>query len=260
MMNDAPTSELILLTSLEDMARLESQWRALDARSTADFVWFQSFEWCFKWMLHHGSAKCTPHILVILEKGEATAILPLMCKKTGFAVKSLRVLGEPHSQYGNLLTVNGQLSSEHRELLLKGLQTVGKIDQLMLPLVPENAPLEQLLPARGRMPSLSNASTQLRLKDYADTAAYEATLGKKTGRNLRRAVNQFQQQGELTFTVMRSSDAGFRDIVNQCLAMKAQWLSATGRSTDAIEEKGHRRFLGDLHGDPQSGERQACGH
>jgi CelD/BcsL family acetyltransferase involved in cellulose biosynthesis len=92
------------------------------------------------------------------------------------------------------------------------------------------------------------------LRSYKNAAAYEAELGKKSSRNLRRAVNQFQQQGELTFKVMHPSHAGFRDVVNTCISMKSEWLHATGRSTDAVSETGHARFLGDLQGDPASRE------
>jgi CelD/BcsL family acetyltransferase involved in cellulose biosynthesis len=139
MMNAVAAQNVVCLKNLEDMAKLESQWRQLDQASTADFVWFQSFEWCFRWMKHHGSSNCEPYVLMLMEQGEAVAILPLMRQGKRFGVTTLRILGEPHTQYANVLTRDGALTTEQQELLFSALQSAAEIDQLSLPLVPDNS-------------------------------------------------------------------------------------------------------------------------
>ena len=56
---------VIRLESLADMAQAEAAWRELDRITTAPFVWFQSFEWCYNWMRNHGGAHCRPLVFML---------------------------------------------------------------------------------------------------------------------------------------------------------------------------------------------------
>jgi CelD/BcsL family acetyltransferase involved in cellulose biosynthesis len=237
---------LLRLTSLEDMAVAQTLWRALDARSQARHVWFQSFEWCYQWLRHHGDARCTPLIFMLVRDGAAVAVLPLMRTKKRVGITSLRMLGAPHTQYANVLTANGQLSAREHDTLRNALMHEPGIDQLLFDLVPQGSPLVDLLPRGGRLVHLDNQSSQLDLAQFETVAAYEQSLGKKSSRNLRRAISQFEQAGALTFEVMRPATAGYLDLVTRCLKMKASWLAATGRISQGLEQGDHGAFLAAL--------------
>jgi CelD/BcsL family acetyltransferase involved in cellulose biosynthesis len=237
---------LLRLTSLEDMAVAQTLWRALDARSQARHVWFQSFEWCYQWMRHHGHKRCTPLVYMVVRDGEAKAVLPLMRTKKRVGVTSLRMLGAPHTQYANVLTATGQLTALEHDLLGTALMQETGIDQLLFDLVPQGSPLNDLLPRGSRVAHLDNQSSQLDLAQFETVADYEQSLGKKSSRNLRRAVNQFEHAGALRFEVLRPATAGYLDLVTRCLTMKASWLAATGRISQGLEQGDHGAFLAAL--------------
>jgi CelD/BcsL family acetyltransferase involved in cellulose biosynthesis len=242
---------LLRLTTVQQMAEAEGMWRALDAQSDAQLVWFQSFEWCYRWMLEHGGGDCTPLIFMLVANGEAVSVLPLMRAKKRVGIVSLRLLGAPHSQYANVLTRHGRLSAEHQTLLRQALQSEIGADQLLLDLVPDHSPLIDVLPHRARVPHFDNEACQLDLSHYGSASAYETSLGKKTSRNLRRSISQFEQAGSLQFEVLCAQTPGFAALVAQALSMKEQWLAATGRVSHGLEQDGHAKFLASLRNTPE---------
>lgn len=237
---------LLRLASLDDMALVETLWRGLDGRSQAPLVWFQSFEWCYQWMRHHGDKRCAPLVLMLVREGAAVAVLPLMRIRKRIGINSLRMLGAPHTQYANLLTERGMLSAEDAVLFITALQQEPGVDQLLFDLVPQGSPLLQIMPQEARVPLLENAACQINLSRFHDAASYEQSLGKKTQRNLRRATNQLEQAGTLSFEVLHPEMPGYLELVSRCLAMKTRWLAATGRISQGLEQGGHGHFLASL--------------
>jgi CelD/BcsL family acetyltransferase involved in cellulose biosynthesis len=234
-------TRVLRLTSLAEMAAVEHLWRALDARSTASLVWFQSFEWCFNWVKFHTGFE--PLVLMLIENGHAVAVLPMMRKRTRVGVRTLRPLGEPHTQYANVLSRDGCLSDGEVALLRDALFAEAGVDQLLFTLVPESSTLAQILPRNDRVPTLDNLASQLDLKRFAAPSDYEKSVGKKTSRNMRSATTKLEAAGALTFHVLRPDDAGYCESVDACLSMKAMWLSATGRISQGLEQDGHCQFL-----------------
>jgi CelD/BcsL family acetyltransferase involved in cellulose biosynthesis len=234
-------TRVLRLTTLAEMAGVEALWRDLDAKTKAPLVWFQSFEWCFNWMKFHTGFQ--PLVLMLVEQDQAVAVLPLMHKRNRVGVRALRPLGEPHTQYANVLTANGNLTETQNHLLREALFAEADIDQLLFTLVPEASALASLLPRDGRLETLDNRATHLDLQRFADVKDYEKSLGKKTARNMRSATTKLEAMGTLTFEVLCPEDESYAASVETCLRMKDMWLGATGRISQGLEQSGHADFL-----------------
>jgi CelD/BcsL family acetyltransferase involved in cellulose biosynthesis len=236
---------LHILTTLAQMTDHQDLWRDLDLRSTADLVWFQSFDWCYNWIKTQ-SADHVPHTLIIVENGAAAAVLPLMRGRSEMGVRMLRMMGEPHTQYGNILTANGTLSSKHRQMFESALAEDKVCDGLVCNYVPADSPLAQLMGSARRLMRLDNQSLVVELSKHRNASDYEASLSKNTTKNLRRRRKHLEGMGDLTFEVFRPGDAGYHIAINDGMAMKQQWLTATGRLGLGLKQSGHATFLSNI--------------
>jgi CelD/BcsL family acetyltransferase involved in cellulose biosynthesis len=240
-----------VLTTLAQMADQKNLWSGLDRRSSATLVWFQSFDWCYTWMCHNQHS-CTPHVLMLVEHGKAVAILPLMLKITPWRAKILLMLGDPHSQYGNLLTETGVL----RQHQLKQFETVlaaqGQWDGLVLNHVPTGSALEHLMITARRMERLDNQSMVVDLATHESVESYSKSLSKNTFKNLRRRRKHLEDLGALSFKALRPTDSGFSAAIDNCVAMKQQWLQATGRIGSGLKDESFSEFLKNI-GPPVEG-------
>jgi CelD/BcsL family acetyltransferase involved in cellulose biosynthesis len=233
---------LHVLTTLAQMAEHKHLWRDLDLRSTADLVWFQSFDWCYNW-IDRQTAKHEPYVLMAVENGAAVAVLPLMVGRNRFGARMLRMLGEPHTQYGNILTATGTLSAKQVQMLETALAVDNGCDGLVCNYVPAGSPLDQLMAATRRMTRLDNQSLIVDLSKFSNASVYDASLSKNTSKNLRRRRKHLEDTGALKFDVLRPLDAGYDAAVHDGFVMKQQWLAATGRLGLGLKHAGHEAFL-----------------
>ncbi len=241
-MTAVETDGVKILTSLSHLKNFKELWRDLDFRSTADLVWFQSFDWCFNWISAQ-SANHDPYVLMIVENGKAVAVLPLMLSRNTLGIRMLSMLGEPHTQYGNILTETGTLSSKHMKMFECALASNMACDGLVCNYVPAGSALEQLMGTSCRMSRLDNQSLVVELSKFASPAAYDASLSKNTTKNLRRRRKHLEDMGALKFQVLRPADAGYGAAIHDGIAMKQQWLAETGRLGLGLKHAGHAAFL-----------------
>jgi CelD/BcsL family acetyltransferase involved in cellulose biosynthesis len=248
-----PADGLKVLTSLQMLQEHKSLWIDLDKRSTAELVWFQSFEWCFNWMHQHGQNK-TPYVLMYIENGKACAVLPLMMSRSFMGVRLLRVLGEPHTQYGNILTENGMLTEGQIQAFRLALSDKNHSDGLVCNYVPETSALSEVLSGSNRIARLDNQSLVMDLAGFKNPAAYENTLSKNVTKNLRRRRKNLEDIGALSFKVLRKGDVGYVEYIAQCVAMKQEWLSKTARLNTGLKHQGHENMLAAVENDAASGD------
>jgi CelD/BcsL family acetyltransferase involved in cellulose biosynthesis len=234
------------LISVPEMDIYAEQWRDLDRRTTAPMVWFQSFEWCRNWMAVHGKGRFEPHIVLLFRGNVVTAVLPMMIETTPVGVRILRSLGEPHSQYANILTETGSLQDEELAILAKALHKIRGADGLVLNLVPEGSPLAKLLPEQSQSAELQNASQQFVFDGMSTGAEFTALRKSSIKKKMRKSMQQLQARGTVSFTVVRPNDARYLNWIKDCLRFKKQWLNRTGRISTGLEFAGHGAFLAAL--------------
>jgi CelD/BcsL family acetyltransferase involved in cellulose biosynthesis len=236
-----------LVRSVAELNDWAAAWRELNHKATAPFVYFQSHDWCLQWWIRQALPGQTLAIFMVCEAGELVAVLPMM-QETRAGVTLLRPLGEPHTQYSNLLTATGTLSTEAEAALQKALHSCGG-DLLLFHYVPEGSPLKSVLGETSQAPELSNVSLQYDLAAHASAEAYDKAADKKLRQLRRRADTYLSKHGPLSLKVLKPSDVGYDDAIRDCIAMKMVWISETARNLDGLGQKNHAEFLSALPGE-----------
>lgn len=243
---DARRLALVRLTSLAEMRMAAEDWRALERRSTAPLTWFQTFDWCANWIEVHGGDARRPHVLTLWEDSRLAAVWPLMLEREGIGVTVLRNLGEPHTQYGGVLTENGTVTSAEAETLYQGVTETPGADTAFINLVPKGSPLDQILPASTIVPEIQNEAGHLDLTRFEGSAGYLNSLNKGQRRKRKQRAKLLARQGDLAFEVLRPRMPGFASLVEQCMRFKRTWLEQTGRISSGLGCDDHARFLAGL--------------
>lgn len=230
-------------TAIEAVA---AAWRALDARAADPLAYFQSVDWCRRWIDVFADTGCKPEIQTLWQGDRLVAAWPMML--SGRVVKRLEPLGWPHSQYANLLVDPSFDRQEAARLLLAGL-TPGRHDVVLMEGVPTGSALNILFEATSPLPGRGNSAAMLDLSAFAAPDAYAATLSKTQRRNRNRRRNALARHGTLTFEVLFPGDTGFAPAIATCLGFKRTWLRETGRYSSGFAFEDFDRFLASLPGE-----------
>lgn len=236
---------------LRDVAAMDdaaAAWRALDARAADPLTYFQSYDWCSRWIAVYGDDDCRPEIHTLWQGGRLVAVWPLML--SGSALKRLEPLGTPHCQYANLL-VDPALGHGAAQRFLTALADGGH-DLALVESVPEGSALATLFSATAPLSGRGNVSSMLDLSAFASAEAYMKSFNKaqRHSRNRKRAL--LSRHGDLSFEVLFPGDEGFADAVGTFLNHKRGWLRETGRRGHAIAYPQFDRFLTALPGDREA--------
>jgi CelD/BcsL family acetyltransferase involved in cellulose biosynthesis len=232
------------LHTLQEIDAFAPEWLRLDQTSQAEFVWFQSFNWCRNWVARHMGRLEVPRILVLQKDGEAHAILPLILTRTMFGVKSLEVLGQPHTQYSNILTRSGILDETAVAHFRSALRSQKDADTSIFNYVPEGSALAQVLADVSSCAHLSNEASMLDLTRFGEGQSFESTRSTHAQKRQRRHIRLFEKDfGKLNFTALRPGAAGYAELVKLCVNMKKQWISTTGKLGTGLMRFDHAAFL-----------------
>jgi CelD/BcsL family acetyltransferase involved in cellulose biosynthesis len=230
------------LTSLEHMERVADEWQRFEQASTAPIAWFQTYQWCSTWMRVHGKNDYSPHIYLLYEGNELVAVWPLMLERSTAGIKVLRSLGEPHSQYANILTRDGKLS-EAQALILRSALQASRADSIVLNLVPEGSPLKMVMPSEHETAELTNEAAYLDLTQYKKASDFIESASKSVKKNRRRGMGILGREGEVRLEVVQPGTPKYEEHIKTCLDLKAAWIGRTGRISFGLAFPDHARFL-----------------
>jgi CelD/BcsL family acetyltransferase involved in cellulose biosynthesis len=247
-----PSLRLTRLESLADMTAVAGEWRALERRSTAPLTWFQTYNWCHRWMVCHGDGSIAPLILALWNGPRLAAVWPLMRIRKAIGITVVRSLGEPHTQYAGILTENGTMTKTEITLLREGLMSVPNVDCVILGFVPEGSPLNGIQPTGSPMPELANEAAFLDLGHFPDSAAFLARQSKSQRRSRKKTMSVLSEKGEVGFSVLRPGDSNFETWLQRCVQFKRVWLKQTGRVSLGLDQGDHAAFLASLSSSPES--------
>lgn len=236
----------VCLRSLADMDLWAAAWRALDSCSSAPHRYFQSFDWCHTWLASHPSKRLSPFVVLLFRGDALMAVLPLMRVRSLTGICVLRALGEPHTQYGNVLTRDGRLAPDEVAAIRHALFKASSADSIIANYVPDGSPLKDILGVESRASELDNAAAQFDLQGFASPQDYRATLNKSRRRTRRKAETALGEFGEIALEVLRPGEKGHAAAIAQCVALKKNWIKHTGRIGAGLDYEDHARFLSAL--------------
>ena len=245
--NSLPPSSRAWITDLNQMKAIEPDWRRLEARSTDSLVYFQSFDWCYKWcqgFIANDGSGSGPQIRIFTfrKNGQIEMIWPLMLVTRRFGIKELVFIGEPLTQYGNIL-LNPQLITDHDiRTCWQDIFATSDADLAALNNYPAQSALKICRQTGGTAGNVT-ATSIMDLSRFGSFADFVSSLKKSTRRNRNKRRNKLASLGSLEQVVYRGGTDAYASAVQQALAWKQTWLKETGRKSDILQQQRTSDFL-----------------
>lgn len=231
-----------VVETLAGLAALAEPWNALAARAALSRQGFQSFAWLRTWAEHYADDGQKLKLVLGWTGDELALIWPLGARHS-FGLTSLGFLGEPLSQYHDVLVVDGEIGDR---LLAGALDFVRRLphDILRLRRVREDSRLAVALRAGGARVVRSELAPFIDFGAAKTFQAFERGLSSKERANRRRRLRQIQQLGQIAFespTAPESVDA----LIAIAMAFKREWARKGGHYAPALFDPRFERCFRD---------------
>jgi CelD/BcsL family acetyltransferase involved in cellulose biosynthesis len=236
----------VTFRTLSEIKAFAEDWRELEAAAPRHLDWFQTYDWCVKWLQHHGGDTISPHVVAICDPQRLVALWPLMVERKRLGLRTLKILGDPHTQYSSILTRNGSLTPSQAAALRSAVLSPEVADTAVIRSVPEGSPIVAVIPDTFRSSALRCQSSMLDLANYTTPDEYFAALGNSQRRNRKKRRNAILKAGNANFRVLGPHERDFQHLIGACLAFKQEWLKHTGRLGSGLAVPNHCAFLGSL--------------
>ncbi len=219
-----------------DIAGLKEDWQKLEKISGEPFCYYQSFDWCSRFVEHFAGSSAAnhdpvPQIFVLRNRdtNEVVMILPLQLLSGPYGVRELVGLSSPLGQYTNLLHRPGAFDVELGRFVLNAITRSGVADALTLDHYPADCLLADIVGERGFETEAEQQSSILDLSQLENWQTFYETFSRNQKKQLTRRRRNLEALGTVSFRVYPADDKSFRNIVEQCLQLKRKWLIETGR-------------------------------
>ncbi|MEQ1714538.1 MAG: GNAT family N-acetyltransferase [Hyphomicrobium sp.] len=236
-----------LVTERGQFDALEADWTALFSRAGKSSQVFQTFNWNWHWANHYLS--CAPGgipglklaIVTARRAGKLVIIWPLVSERMR-GITQIFWMGEPVSQYGDVLIDDIPDSLDALRAGWRFLKSHAKGDIVRLRRVRADAAVAPLMAEIGALASNQQTAPYLDLASAETFDAYEQRYSSKARRNRRRHLRRLEEQGEVQFSRLHGGAAA-RDLAEQALKLKAEWLADRGLVSHAIGDARMTRFF-----------------
>ena len=265
-----PRYSCITIVDRAELLALESDWRELEAR-TDGAIFFQSFDWCRlvcdTLAAAESADRIEPLILVVRDgqrvgacagapgkdhvgacagapgKDHVVLIWPLAIRRSA-AGAIVQDLGEPFGQYSDALIDPACDAVDALDAAWATLRQL-PIDGMLLRRVRADAAIRPWLTARARPVGEATAAPVVELSRFASFAAYHGQLTAKTRKNLRNYRNRLTRLGRLSHQVITDTPTR-SDVIDQCFVRRADWLDASGLSSQAFTHPAFKALVAAL--------------
>ena len=220
---------------------LEAPWSDLfDKVARPDQV-FQSFNWLWHWANHFLDARVELALITGWRAGRLVMVWPLVRTRVA-GVRVLRWMGEPASQYGDVLVEPGPHAGA---MLCQGLEILRTmdVDLALLRKVRRTATVSGLLATEG----LSTACSKAPRLDFAEAQSFaevERQFSAKDRSSRRRLGRRLAETGQVAFED-RVEGARAAALTLQAIALKLANLKASGQCSPALEQAATQAFFAD---------------
>jgi len=229
--------DFTFIESFDDLTALEAEWNELDKAVGKPGNVFQTFPWCWHWANHLTTGDNAPWKLKILtgrKSGRLVLVWPLAIHLAGI-VNEARWLGEPLTQYGDVLVAHDPVSEAWLLEALRHLQAQSDIDLLHLRKVRDDAAIAPLLKSQAyKLPGTEQAPC-LDLSKFENYEEYSKTLSGKMRRDCRRKQRRLADMGTLRFEHLEAGPKA-EAALSTAIAFKNAWLKDSGRHNTAFND------------------------
>lgn len=244
------TYQVQVINNLADIARLKTEWLALEAASPGVTL-FQSYEWCRNNAEHaitHGERGFM--VLTVRRGPLLVGLLPLRTQ-----TKKLRTvlsgMSEPFQQYTEMLVAPGHDANAVFAPMLAAIRQSGA-DFLYLGQVRHGGSLHSAIDGTMDITGEHKAAPFVPLGEFADFDSYFKSLNSKTRKNMRNARNRLGRVGELTHEVATGGPL-LDEVIERTFSGRTQWLERMGLTSRAFRNAGFENFVGRFKSDEDPG-------
>lgn len=237
-----------LVSDRDGFLALRDDWDTLFERSGKSHQLFQSFNWLQHWCRHYvwpdeRRRHCPLRIVVGRVDGRVAVIWPLLLDHV-FGMTRLSWMGEPVSQYGDVLVEDGPRKFAQLEESWRFLLQALEPDVTLLRKVREDGEVAPLLRKIDAEVTALEQAPYANLTGHRTFEDYQTRFSKKLRRNRRRQRNRLSDLGPLSFEILEQGEA-VREAVKEAGIMKRRWLRENGLISPAFADDRLDAFFAD---------------
>lgn len=235
------------VVGFERFASIEAGWRALAGLQDRP-VLYQSFDWCHPWVKACAGIgrPLDVRVVTVREEGRLVLVWPLALSRLG-PIRILHALGEPATQYCDLLVEPGACGGDYVDLAWDRIAAMPDVDLVHLRNVREGSGLDLLRRiCLRKFQRSADAAPYLRLGSCEAGSVGDGPRDRSSrSRNaLRRHRKQLARLGPVTFEVVDPCD--HRMAAREALALKRAWLETRGTLSAGYAHPANEPAIEDL--------------
>ncbi len=243
--NPQASSEDLVIEIVRDRARfdeLEAAWNYLFRRAAQTHQVFQSFNWLWHWCNHYLDPGLKLSIVAGWRNGRLVMVWPLVMR--GRLFRRIAWMGEPVSQYGDVLLEDGPMRDEDLACGFEAVRTFGA-DLLHLRKVRMESHAAHALNLFGASFAARDAAPYLQLSSAATFADYERRYPSRLRSSRRRYARRLQAEGFVTFE-HQSPGASASALAVQAIRHKKAWVHKHAVIAPALMDPRFEHFFADV--------------
>ncbi|MFY0615653.1 MAG: GNAT family N-acetyltransferase [Hyphomicrobiaceae bacterium] len=234
-----------IIHDIETFLALEHDWNDLLDGAGKNRLAFQSFAWVRSWLTAYlpntNYQSQTVAIVTARLNGRLRLICPFTVKNV-FGINCLTWLGEPASQYGDIIKGGDEPAPEMIAATIGFAIEQLQPDIVHLRKVREDAAILPWLEAQNAAQTAVDEAPFLDFRDATSFNGYCAKYSAKSRRNRRRLRRRLEEAGAVSTTVL-SAGAAAREAVRIGLTFKQAWLIERGLVSSALRDPYMPGFL-----------------
>lgn len=238
-------STIEFIDDLDSFLALEAEWNALHDANRRNQLAFQSFEWIRAWLTTYladpGDQAQTAAIVIVRTDRQLRLACPLAVKRV-LGLRCLTWLGEPASQYGDILSDGTPASDALIDAALAYAIERTRPDLVHLRKVRDDAAILPWLNAQAAGATAHDAAPCLDLHEATSFDDYCKRYSAKARKNRRRLRRRLAESGAVTTTVLETGAAA-REAIRTGIAFKQAWLVDRGHVSSGLHDVNMSRFL-----------------
>jgi CelD/BcsL family acetyltransferase involved in cellulose biosynthesis len=237
---------LSLVTTLQGLAALETQWQQLELSCKQKPSVFQSFSWISSWAKTYikNNGKTELCVITGFQNAKLVFVLPLMKQHLG-PVTVLRWLTEPSCQYGDALVSIGQNPNLWLDNAMNFIKRLKGVDIMRLRHVRADSNIQGFCHTNMQDACLVERAPFLDLTAYTNDESYDARYTSTQRKRRRKIRKELEALGPLEFRILPNgtvSDAAMVEATRE----KNEWLDERGRHNQILKRGEHLSFLKEL--------------
>jgi CelD/BcsL family acetyltransferase involved in cellulose biosynthesis len=231
---------------------LREAWETLFARAGEPANVFQSHGWLSNWANHYLDETMRLAIVIGSRDGRLVMVWPLVVIH-GASFRQLRWMGDPVSQYGDVLVEHCAESDHWLRAGWKKLTEIGA-DVAYLRKVRDGSTASSMLRMNGAAVVARHQAPYLTLDGARDFETYEKRWSAKLRSSRRRYSRRLESEGRITFEEHVSGPRAW-ELTNWAIRYKKDWVKTKGIVAPALMDPRFQRFfsdvaLGQIHSPP----------